>query len=267
MRKENSREFHKREHELSLVITEDTNFEGKFIVTGFHGLGGIGHLTVRYLVESGLRQKKARKIGYLIGRTMPPFVEVLQDGSFGNPYELFELGNAIFLLIRFQPFLEEQAVLADILTHFARERKISGIILLGGIDINAFENAKNPPIVYIANKFFMDSWIDNLKRAGIPAAPKGIYVTGGVALILSYATHRNIPAVALFAPTEKGIINRQAALALAKKIKEFLNLPVDLMEIEEELRTAEEVLRKMQEKLTKATVEAEKKEDLSQLFT
>jgi len=253
--------------ELIINLREDANLANKVLLTGFHGLGGIGHLTIRYIVESGLKQGKAKKMGYLIGRTMPPFVEVLQNGSFGNPYEFYEVDNAVFLLIRFQPFLEEQAVIADLLTQFAKEQGVSAIILLGGVDINAFEDHENPPIVYIANEEFLKNWSDKLRQLNLHPAPRGIYVTGGVALFLSYATHRKIPAAALFAPTEKGIINRQAALDLAKKIKELLNLSVDLLEIEEELRTTEEMIRKMQEKLTKASMEAEKKEDLSQLFT
>jgi len=252
---------------LQIVIEEPEVLRDKVLITGFHGLGGIGHLTVRYIAETALKQNAGRRIGYIVSNIMPPFVEVLTDGTFGIPYELIETGDSILLLIRFQPTLEEQALLADELTKIAEREDMRAILLMGGIDISAFPDSDNAPLVYVANEIFKEDFLPTVKSWDLDAAPKGIFVTGGVALFLTYATHRNIPAAALFAPTEKGIINRQEALRLAKKVVSLLNLPVKLDELERELRAAQTVLRKMQEKLMREIEEEKVSEDVSQLFT
>jgi len=252
---------------LRIIIDETERLEDKVLITGFHGLGGIGHLTVRYIAETALKQGVGRKIGYIVSMIMPPFVEVLNDGKFGIPYELIEVGDAILLLIRFQPTLEEQALLANELTKIAKKEKMRAIMLMGGIDITAFHDGEEAPLVYVANDVFEEAVIPKIKTWDLKVAPRGIFVTGGVALFLTYATHRNLPAAALFAPTEKGIINRQESLRLAKKVIELLELPVTLDELEKEIKAAQAVLKRVQEKLLEEAEEEKAPEDLSQLFT
>ena len=252
---------------FKIVIQDTSQLRGKVLITGFHGLGGIGHLTVRYIAESALKQGLGRKIGYIVSRIMPPFVEVLSNGSFGSPYELIEVGNAVLLLIRFQPTLEEQALLADKVTELAKEVGLSSILLMGGIDITAFPSVEDTKLVYVANDAFKSNIIAKNNKWTLSVAPQGIFVTGGVALFLTYATHRNIPAAAIFAPTEKGVINREQALNLAKKVIEILDLPVSLEEIEKEIAAASDMLRKMQEKIMKEAQKEQPSEDLSDLFT
>ncbi len=253
--------------DIKILIDDIRRLKNKILITGFHGLGGIGHLTVRYIAESSLKQGVGRKIGYIVSRIMPPFVEVLNNGYFGSPYELIEVGDAVLLLIRFQPTLEEQALLADEMTKLAEKAELRAILLMGGIDITAFQDTDDVPIVYVSNDIFKLNIIENNDKWDISVAPKGIFVTGGVALFLTYATHKNIPAAAIFAPTEKGVINRAQALRLAKKIINLLNLPVSLDEIEKEIEETADMLKKMQEKILREAQKEQTSEDLSELFT
>ncbi len=253
---------------LNIVIKNPEILKDKVFITGFHGLGGIGHLSVRYIAETALKQGIGEKIGYIVSTLMPPFVEVLSDGKFGIPYELIRVNNAILLLIRFQPTLEEQVMLANEITRIAQNYGVKAIFLTGGIDISAFPDSEGVPLVYVANDDFKEEIIPLMEEWDLKIAPKGIFVTGGVALFLTYATHRHIPAAALFAPTEKGIINRQEALRLAKKIVNMLGLQVNLESIEKELLAAQTILKRMREKLVKEAAEEERvSEDVSELFT
>jgi len=267
LEKSNSLNSDRKTDGLKIVVDDINRLKNKVLITGFHGLGSIGHLTVRYIAESALKQGLGKKIGYIVSRIMPPFVEVLNDGSFGSPYELIEINDAILLLIRFQPTLEEQALLADEITKLAKKANLRYILLMGGIDITAFPDLDDARLVYVANDAFRSNIVANNKKWNLAAAPKGIFVTGGVALFLTYATHRDIPAAAIFAPTEKGVINREQALRLAKKVIEILDLPVSLEEIEKEIAATTDMLRKMQEKLMKETQKEQPSEDLSELFT
>lgn len=241
---------HWKEDFLEIVLEDENAFRDKYLILGFHGIGNIGHLSIRYIIEGAKKKGTCRKVGYIIGRMMPPFVEVIDGGLFGVPYEFYHVGNAILLLIRIQPTLDEQSILADILTKYAKEKGIKGIILTGGIDISVFRTPEEiPDVVFVANRKFKEFMNDNPWNTLKPA-PKEILVSGGVALFLAYATHYDIPVIALFAPTEKGIINFRGSLMLSKKIANLLNLPIDVSEIERRLRKIEEeMLRRAQEQM------------------
>ncbi len=235
---------------LELHFIRDINLEGKHVALGFHGLGGIGHLTSRMIVENAIKQGKGEKVGFVIGRMIPPFVEVLDEGYVGFPYELFMIENKVLiLLIRIQPWLDDQPILADIFTQFASEKNVRSFILFGGVDRNVFQNPTSDlPVVYVGNDLFMKKKNEIFEKFNFEYTPRGILVSGGISLFLEFAEYRNIPAVAFFSPTTKGILDKAGALKLAKEFIKLLNLTVDLSEVEEEIKTSsrldlEELLR------------------------
>ncbi|MGQ4892586.1 MAG: PAC2 family protein [Candidatus Njordarchaeia archaeon] len=256
---------------LELYFEKEFNPANKIVALGFHGLGGIGHLTTRFIVESALEQGKGERIGYVIGRMIPPFVEVLDGGRFGFPYELFLIEDkVIMLLIRIQPWLDDQPILADIFTNYAKINNIKAFVLFGGVDVNVFPEKRGGdlPLVYIANKAFLDNKEDIMPKLNMEVAPKGILVSGGISLFLEYATYRNIPAAAMFSPTLKGTLDKKGAYNLAKKFIELAGLTVSLTKIKKEIDMTQKLLESLQEqgiepRETRTTGE----EDLSHVFT
>ena len=249
-----------------IFILEEIDLNDEFLITGFHGLGGIGYLTTRFIVDMALKQNLGKKIGYLLGPKIPPFIEVLDNGSFGFPYELFHVENSLFFLIRLQPLVEEQPIIAQKLSDFAIKNNLKGFILLGGIDRDIFKD-NVPPAVYITNSYFR-GYDSILSKLEIPPAPKGILVSGGLALLITYAEHKKIPAIALFAPTRKGILDKNGALKLAKVIISMLNLNISVQEIERDIKRTEMLLKEIREKVEKETKkEPISRSDTFQIFT
>ncbi len=255
---------------LKIVFEKDIDMRDKYIALGFHGLGGIGHLTTRFLVESAVEQGLGEKVGYIMGRMIPPFVEVLDNGRFGFPYELFLIEDKVLtFLIRIQPWLDDQPILADIFSRFAKENGVKSFILFGGVDVNVFpERGEELPIVYVANEAFLKSPESVIPRFDIDTAPKGILVSGGISLFLEYSTYRNIPALALFSPTTKGILDKKGAYKLAKKFTELVGLNLNLDSIKREIEITQKVLESIQQGVVPESEEVETKgDDFSQVFT
>lgn len=248
------------------IFLDRSELRDCWLATGYHGLGWIGTLTTRLLVEAALDCSVARRIGYALSRYMPPFVEVLPDATCGFPYEFYKIGdNFVALLIRMQPILEEQYTCAAALAELAKESGARGFVLLGGIEISAFRE-QEPSIVYVTNRPFR-SLNNAISLDGIRKAPAGIVVSGGLALILAYAEHAGIPAIALFAPTRRGVQDFQSAFELARLVVRLFKLPIT----EDALRRRVDIFTKMQEIAQEieriSEKEKERREELSQLFT
>lgn len=248
---------------MEMKIILDKSIENKTICTGFKGVGNVGQLSLNYLLKGAKAQKRIEKIGYIFSPTQPPFVEVTNDGI-GNPYEFFEVNNTVFLNVRFPPLLKEQTKLAKNLTKKAKKEGAKGFLLLGGLDRRIAKQAyqQDPlPIAGVSN--MKDPFLSRMKAARVP---EGILISGGVALILSYANHLKIPSLALFSPAEKGETERESALRLAKKISNFLDLKLDFEAVKEEIllsKVAEEQRQELEDEMKEQT----KERSYSDLFT
>lgn len=255
---------------LEIFFEKEFNLQDKIIALGFHGLGGIGHLTTRMIVEGALKQGLAERVGYFIGPLIPPFLEVLDGARVGLPYELFLIEDKVLaLLIRVQPWLDDQPIMADKLTELASREGAKGFVLFGGVDVDVFQRPRDEiPLVYVGNDIFLrkpDILFPNFQMA---SAPKGILISGGISLFLEYATYRGVPAIAMFSPTFKGSFDKEGAFKLAKKFIEITGLSVDLSYIESEIKEASRVLEEaLRELPTQEMGESLREDDFSQIFT
>lgn len=239
--------------------------QGRKLLTGFKGVGGVGRLSLSYLLASAREEEKAKKIGYITSSTQPPFVKVTES-DIGTPYEFFEVGDLILLLIRFQPFLKEQMKLAKTITEKVAREEADTLILLGGLDKKVAEQVyeEDPlPITGVETEVSNEE-TSLLHQMEVPQAPQGIMISGGVALILSHASYLGLPALALFSPAEKGEVGRQSALRLSKKLSDFFNLDLNFEGIKEGIRVSK-ILEKQREKLEEQV--SERREEISDLFT
>lgn len=246
--------------DMKLILQK--TIKDKVLITGFSGVGKVGHLALKYLLKSAERQGDAERIGYILSPTQPPFVEVTESGI-GNPYEFYEIGELVFLDIRFPPLLSEQIRLAEAVTQKAKEENVRGFLLLGGLDERIAERVyeEDPlPIVGVSNEE-----TPFLSRMNLKRTPEGILISGGIALILSHASHLDIPSLALFAPAEKGEMDRKSALRLARKVSDFFSLDLDFEGVEEEILLSEVAERQIEELEDK--MERQRDDQYSDLFT
>jgi len=257
----------KQTDSVNIIIEDrDSLEEVKYLITGFYGLGLCGYLTTKFLYDAAYNAKKIKRCGIIWSDTIPPVVEVDDTGKFRYPFEILRItNNAAVLLFRYQPSMNIQPGIADILTDLAKEYEIT-LILCGGIDINAFpqEERDDADIVYVCNRSFEKKYIIN-GSWNIRKSPPEVVVSGGIALILMYADRRDVPAVSLLTPTiaRTGYMDYKASLRLARKIIEIFDLDLNLSIIEERIREieAQRILRMLEERERRKKEEIEETEE------
>jgi len=256
--------------EIKLIVE---NYEAlqkiKYMVTGFYGLGLCGYLTSRYLCEVAEELGCLRRIGLVWSASLPPIVEVNNNGTFNYPVELCQISDrASVLLFRYQVPSGLHVSIADKITDLAKKYEII-LILAGGIDIKVFPSIKreNADIVYTSNSVFKTMLNSGAFKWDIEKSPPGVVVSGGIAIFLMFAELKGVPAVSLLAPTyaQAGYVDSLASLKLAKRIAKTFDFGLDLspfdtriqLEVSRlmEMRAREEMRQRKEERFEPETEE------------
>jgi uncharacterized protein len=196
---------------ITIELLEDVDLEGKYLVTGFHGIGIVGYIALKYMIA----QTNARKIGIIVSNLMPPFVSLDENGNLLLPFELYldETNNLVFLIVRFQTHPDEMRDFTRELVNFVVKTKMKGLVLLGGLD-QEWKPAddENGYRCIVTNGFPM-------KKEHPPLIEPKLFISGGIAMLLIELQMQKVPALTLFPYADKEGFDIQAA----KKAVELLN--------------------------------------------
>ncbi len=227
---------------MSFVSTRPSTFkilikEGKEIepnsifITGFHGLGEVGYLSVAHLIRS----LEAERIGFIKSDVMPLFVSV-ENGHISLPFELFKYKNFVFLVPRFQPHQAEQWNFIDELATWLSDMKFKDIILIGGLDINFREDEEETMrgVPTSAAKEKLEKW-------GIPLLEEGLFVAGPLALLLAHLEIREMSAIGLLSYAQRGRPDPKAAATTLEKINEMFDINIDVTQLLDESKEIEKI--------------------------
>lgn len=226
-----------------LIDDESVLKDLRFFITGFYGLGLCGYLTTKILYDAAVLENKLQRIAIVWSDSVPPLVEVDNGGRFRFPIEVYRVDSAsAILLFRYQPSIDLQISIADIITDIAKKYNMT-LVLCGGIDINALptHSKKDADVVYVCNNVFEEKYIKNLESWNVPKSPPEIVVSGGIALILMHADLKSVPAVSLLTPTiaRAGYMDYFASMKLAKRLIRLFDIDLSLEPIEEQIQRAE----------------------------
>lgn len=83
------------------VIPQDIRFDGCSLITGFHGIGGTGYWTVRYLAQKLNAEREA-----IIDSDIISPVTTTYSGRLVTPYEILRKGNLAFFKVEVPPLKE-----------------------------------------------------------------------------------------------------------------------------------------------------------------
>ncbi len=227
---------------MSFVSTRPSTFkilikEGKEIepnsifITGFHGLGEVGYLSVAHLIRS----LEAERIGFIKSDVMPLFVSV-ENGHISLPFELFKYKNFVFLVPRFQPHQAEQWNFIDELATWLSDMKFKDIILIGGLDINFREDEEETMrgVPTSAAKEKLEKW-------GIPLLEEGLFVAGPLALLLAHLEIREMSAIGLLSYAQRGRPDPKAAATTLEKINKMFDINIDVTQLLDESKEIEKI--------------------------
>jgi len=231
----------RRGYRLKLFSKHATVENSKTVlITGFQGFGGVGYLTIRYIVS----KLNMKVVGHIEPPDIPDFTSVEEYGL-SMPHEIFSRNikgvNLIALLNRVNPERKYLTSFVNSVLNLIKDLQIQEVYLIGGLDIRFREG----------NEEFR--WVKTSSMNGInissPYFVKGTYIVGPLAALLLEFEHRSIPAIAIFPYTEPESIDHKAAAVAVKILSEILGLEVDISELIKYAEKVEELEKSIQEAL------------------
>jgi uncharacterized protein len=221
---------------IRIVVDDKEKTEGCCFVTGFHGVGLTGYITINHLVKS----LHARPIGYVETQQQPALIS-LADGRISFPFELYRIADMVILFPRFQPKRSEVRDFTHEMVDWIVENKFKEAVLIGGLD-NRFKQG-NESIRCVPTR----ASLERAKSLNVPLLEESLFVTGPLALMLAYSEMKGFPAIAFLPYSERGRPDPRAAAIAIKQINTIFGLNIDIYELINDAKRIEDEVTKILE--------------------
>ena len=207
------------------------------LLVGFKGIGQVGYLTLKYLID---KLKPIERVGIIDSLYIPPIITVEKNGL-SYPLELYEYNNK-FLILRSEdiPTGKAGSYLIRNIVKLFKELGIKRIIAIGGLVSSLKENEEDTFRVS-----YNTYWKENL---GYRVTQTDVKIFGPLAHILFYCEIFKLPALALLAYADPNqLIDFRGVYNAVKAISKMFNLNIDLEDLIETINQVEEKIRKIEE--------------------
>lgn len=230
------------------------SFRRKVFVAGFHGVGYVGWIATKHLIE----ELDTRRIGFIYTSNMQPYVSM--GRGIVTPYELYGTGDIVFFLPNI-PLSSRDAITVPLaLSEYAVRRGALEAVLFGGLD-SRFEDGVNR-LRYAATTAYIKRKQERLASLGLEKIEEFLYIVGPLAVMLTVFEARGFPALALLPYANASRPDPKAAAEAVKVFNSLLGLSVGVDEL---LRRGEEIEREVEE-LKRRFEEARRKEAEGSLY-
>jgi predicted ATP-grasp superfamily ATP-dependent carboligase len=210
-----------------------SNLRNCTLITGFHGVGETGYISVSYLVHT----LKAERIGFVDVAHPPPFIATSDDGLV-TPFEVYKAGKIILVKLEFSPHRSEEAEFAKTLANWAMNSKFRDAVLIGGLD-GTLQSGPDGVRIVPTRTYPLKS-----RKMKHPSLEEGLFVYGPLAVMLGEFEKRNFPAVAILPYASADHADPKAAATAIKSISKAYGLKVDVKDLEHDAKDIEEEIDK-----------------------
>lgn len=190
------------------------------LITGFHGLGATGFISVKHAVTS----LSADLIGYIETDRIPPFVS-MEEKRLSLPFEIYKKDKFVFVLTNVPPHPKERQSFSKALAEWAIDEGFSSSYLIGGLD-SRLRPTETDKIRCTVTKKFKD-----VESIGIPLLEKGLFVVGPLAVMLTYFEINEFPAIALLPYANPTRPDPMAASVAVENLNKLTNLAMDVSQL------------------------------------
>lgn len=212
---------------LTKILCEK-DLTGKTIVTGFHGIGQVGYLSINQLIKS----IKAKRIGFIETLNIPPFIGVKKN-SFVTPYEIYQKDDLIIIKFEAIPSGKSGNEILKTIVEWCKSQKIEKMFLFGGLSVTFKEKDEKTTVRYLYN----DSYSKKMGKEK-PYVQEGVQVIGPLAVLLYYAEINQIPSLAFLSYADPQRIDPRGAVNALQNASKKMNVKLDLKEL---IENAEEI--------------------------
>jgi len=209
------------------------------LITGFHGVGETGYISVSYLVHA----LNAKRIGFIDVAHPPPFIATSEDGLV-TPFEVYRAGSIVLVKLEFSPHRTEESEFAKTLALWVMNNKFKDAVMIGGLDASLQSGSNGIRIVPTASY--------PLKAVKHPTLEPGLFVYGPLAIMLGEFEKRNFPAVAILPYASADHADPKAAATAIKAVSKAYGLKVDVKDLEYDAADIEEEIDKRLQQTAKS---------------
>jgi predicted ATP-grasp superfamily ATP-dependent carboligase len=209
------------------------NLRNCTLITGFHGVGETGYISVSFLVHA----LKADRIGFVDVAHPPPFVATSESGLV-TPFEVYKAGKFVLVKLEFSPHRSEEAEFARTLARWAVDNGFKDAVLIGGLD-GSLKSGPDGVRIVSTQSYPLKS-----KRMKHPTLEAGLFVYGPLAVMLGEFEKRTFPAIAVLPYASANHADPKAAATAIKSIAKSYRLKVDVKDLEHDAKDIEEEIDK-----------------------
>ena len=209
------------------------NLRNSTLITGFHGVGETGYISVSYLVH-GLN---AKRIGFVDVAHPPPFIAT-SDSGLVTPFEVYRAGKIVLVKLEFSPHRTEEAEFAKTIAHWVMDNKFRDAVLIGGLD-GSLQSGSDGVRIVPTRTYPVKSM--KMKH---PTLEAGLFVYGPLAVMLGEFEKRSFPAIAMLPYASANHADPKAAATAIRSVAKAYRLKVDVKELEYDAKDIEEEMDK-----------------------
>ena len=215
-----------------VIFKVKDGFKPKAVVMGFRGIGQVGYLSVRYLIE----KLEAEREGIIESLYAQPIVLVDKD-KLGYPMEIYGWREIGIIRIEELSLDKHGAYLIREIVKWLKENTVEKIILIGGL-VSTLKEDEEDIARIVTNSFWEE-------KVNLRYTQKDVRVLGPLAYALYFAELYSLPALAIlaYASSDQPVDPRGAYYAL-ETLKKLLDIDINTEEL---LKTATEVEEKIAE--------------------
>jgi len=217
---------------VSLMVRA-TKLRNSTLITGFHGVGETGYISVSYLVHA----LNAKRIGFVDVAHPPPFVATSEDGLV-TPFEVYRAGRFVIVKLEFSPHRAEEAEFAKTLAQWIAKNKFKDAVLIGGLDGN-LKSGKDAVRILTTGDYPLKAM--KLKH---PKLEAGLFVYGPLAVMLAEFEKLDFPSLAVLPYASSEHADPKAAATAIKAFSKAYHLKVDVGDLEYDAEDIEEEIDK-----------------------
>ena len=224
-----------RDWRFKIYLYEDFNPE--YFITGFKGIGQVGYLSIRYLVEN---LDGIRRVGLVDSIYAQPVVNVGINGRLLYPIEIYLYEN--IGIVRFEDVSLDYrgSYLIKEFIKWVASHKNPKLILIGGLVSTLKEDESD--IARVVYNSYWDMEVD------VRYAQDNVRILGPLAHAIYYAEIYRVPTLAILAyANPESIVDPRGVYNALETLKKIVKIDVDTGEILETAKEIEERLSKIAE--------------------
>ncbi|MHA1132558.1 MAG: proteasome assembly chaperone family protein, partial [Candidatus Helarchaeota archaeon] len=222
--------------DMKIVIEnkEQVNYENSIFLTGWHGIGWTGYITIRHIIKTA----KSKRIGFIFDESIPDILSI-EDERLVLPFEIHRINNFIIFQPPFQPIFPKQSQLIKNLADWIVKSNFKEVILIGGLDIRFQEDEHELRIVPTR------SAIEKAKNFETPFLEKGLLIKGPLALLLAHLEMQNFPALTILPYAKPDRPDPAAAAVAVKFLNDHYNLNIEIIQLQTDAQRIEDEIEEI----------------------